>query len=191
MSPELPEILAVTFQIIDILDELGVRYHLGGSYAGAVHGVPRHIQGIDFVAALGEADVPPLLAALDPSFYVDAERIAKAVRTQSSAQLVHRSSGIMIYLFVRGGNAFDREELSRSQEIEVGERRIQVKSPEDTLLRKLQWYRSSGEISDRQWGDLQGLVATQRGRLDKEYVAKWAKVLEVEDLLQRLLGENG
>ena len=31
-----------------------------------------------------------------------------------------------------------------------------VSSPEDTLLAKLEWYRMGGEVSERQWRDVQG-----------------------------------
>jgi hypothetical protein len=63
-----------------------------------------------------------------------------------------------------------------------------VKTAEDTLLRKLEWYRLGGEVSDRQWSDVVGIVRTQAERLDGEYLRQWARVLEVDDLLTRALG---
>lgn len=58
-----------------------------------------------------------------------------------------------------------------------------VKSPEDTILRKLLWYRMGGEVSDRRWSDILGVVQVQGERLDRDYLAKWAPQLRVEDLL--------
>jgi hypothetical protein len=64
---------------------------------------------------------------------------------------------------------------------------VLVKSPEDTILRKLQWYRLGGETSDRQWTDILGIIRTQGDRLDRGYLRTWASTLEVGDLLERAL----
>jgi hypothetical protein len=55
------------------------------------------------------------------------------------------------------------------------------------LLAKLKWFRDGGEISDRQWSDISGLVYMQTGKLDLEYLNHWALQLGVEDLLARAL----
>lgn len=93
--------------------------------------------------------------------------------------------------FVAGDAPFDLEELRRSQTLSLASgHQVWVKSPEDTVLRKLEWYRMGGETSDRQWGDLRGLIATQRERLDGPYLFKWAEVLGVTDLLRLLLDQE-
>ena len=44
-------------------------------------------------------------------------------------------------------------------------------SPEDTVLAKLDWYRQGGEVSDRQWRYIIGVLAAQtRSRLDESSV---------------------
>ncbi len=35
-----------------------------------------------------------------------------------------------------------------------------VSTPEDVLLAKMRWYQDGGQVSDRQWGDIAGIVAT-------------------------------
>ena len=64
-----------------------------------------------------------------------------------------------------------------------------VKSGEDTVLRKLQWYDEGGRTSDRQWSDVLGVLKAQGSRLDREYLATWADELGVRDLLGRALIE--
>ena len=45
MSRELPEALAVALRVTDAPDKLWLRYHVGGSYASSIHGVPRQTPG--------------------------------------------------------------------------------------------------------------------------------------------------
>jgi hypothetical protein len=66
-----------------------------------------------------------------------------------------------------------------------------VTSPEDIILAKLEWYRMGGEVSERQWRDVLGVLKTRQGELDLSYLGKWAKELGVSDLLERALSEAG
>jgi hypothetical protein len=59
-----------------------------------------------------------------------------------------------------------------------------VATPEDSLLAKLQWYRDGGEVSDRQWSDIGGLIAINTA-MDWEYVNPWVARLGVTALLER------
>jgi hypothetical protein len=56
------------------------------------------------------------------------------------------------------------------------------------LLAKLQGYRAGGEVSELQWTDLTGILATNP-RMDRQYLAEWAVRLGVGDLLERAGGE--
>jgi hypothetical protein len=65
-----------------------------------------------------------------------------------------------------------------------------VATPEDTLLAKLEWFRMGGEASERQWRDVLGILLVQADKLDLIYLHKWAKELNVSDLLERALSES-
>jgi hypothetical protein len=67
---------------------------------------------------------------------------------------------------------------------------VYVTSPEDVILSKLEWYRMGGEVSDRQWRDVLGVLKTKSEELDLAYLRIWAKELKVEDLLERALKET-
>jgi hypothetical protein len=55
------------------------------------------------------------------------------------------------------------------------------------VLAKLRWYRAGGESSDRQWADVLGVLRVQAGGLDLDYMRRWAKNIDVLDLLERAL----
>ena len=102
MSRELPEALAVALRVTDAPDKLWLRYHVGGSYASSIHGVPRQTQDIDLVVELSDVAVGPLTADLSSDFYVDEDAARAAVRSKGSFNLIHYESGIKVDFFVRG-----------------------------------------------------------------------------------------
>jgi len=67
---------------------------------------------------------------------------------------------------------------------------LRVDTAEYTVLRKLEWFRRGGEISDRQWRDVIGIIRTQGLRLDRGELSTWAERLGVSDLLARALREG-
>jgi hypothetical protein len=131
-----------------------------------------------------------LIAALGSDFYADAEAARRALAQKSSFNVVHLSSGVKVGVFVLGDGAFDRSEFDRAEQTRLrGEENVlvRVKTAEDIILRKLQWCRLAGEVSDRQWGDVVGCL--EAGRRDVGYLRHWARELEVSDLLELALSQ--
>jgi hypothetical protein len=62
---------------------------------------------------------------------------------------------------------------------------IYLASPEDTILAKLEWYRMGGELSDRQWRDIVGVIQVQNERLNRDYLEQLSKEMGVSDLLAK------
>ena len=192
MTPELPEALQVALRVIEVLEELGAPYHVGGSYASSIHGVPRQTQDIDVVVDLPLVSANPLVSMIKDDFYVDEASVKRAIRDRTSFNVIHLDSGFKVDIFVRGDAPFDLEEFARHRAELVQtepERRIYVKTAEDILLRKLLWCQMGGEVSDRQWLDLLGIARTQGDDIDLRYVEHWARELGVRQLLDRLLAE--
>ncbi|HEX2466385.1 MAG TPA: hypothetical protein VHR17_17320 [Thermoanaerobaculia bacterium] len=187
MTPTQSEGLRVALRVIEIFNSLGVEYHLGGAYASSIHGVPRQTQGVDLVAKLVPEQIGPLLAALGSDFYADADSAQRALALRSSFNVRHLASGVNATIFCLGDSAFDRSEFERAELVRAfGEPApIRVKTAEDIVLRKLQWYRLGGEISERQWSDVVGCL--EAGVRDIEYLRHWAGRLGLTDLLEPAL----
>jgi hypothetical protein len=192
MSPDLPAPLTVVLGVIDVLEDLGARYHLGGSFASAVHGVPRQTLDADIVVELDQDRAAQLVATLKRDFYVDAGVAADAVSRRGSFNAIHLASGFKVDFFVMGNSKFDRNELDRSQLHQIVEepaRFAYVKTAEDTVLRKLQWFTDGGGVSDRQWRDVLGVILTGGNGLDRSYLREWADRLGLGRALEKALSE--
>ncbi|OGO36080.1 MAG: hypothetical protein A2Z03_10940 [Chloroflexi bacterium RBG_16_56_8] len=184
------EPIQVTMEVVDVLEQLGINYVIGGSLASALHGVARATMDSDIIAAFREEHVAPFVAALKSTFYVDEEMIRDAIRAHRSFNVIHLQSLFKVDIFVAKEREFDRLQIARRSAYLLSAERNQsayVASAEDTILAKLEWYRMGGEVSDRQWKDILGVIKVQADKLDREYLMHGADLLKVTDLLERAL----
>jgi hypothetical protein len=134
-----------------------------------------------------------LVAALSKDFYADDEMMKDAIEHKSSFNLIHYETAFKVDIFIRKSRAFDQMQLERRRMSVIAtdpEQSVYVTSPEDVVLSKLEWYRMGGEVSDRQWRDILGVLKTRAGELELDYLRKWAQELKVTDLLERAFAES-
>ncbi len=195
MAPEgLPDPLRVALAVAGILERLGVAYVTVGSFASSVHGEPRSTDDVDLVADLRPGDAAGLVGALGREWYVSADAVREAVARGASFNAVHLASGVKVDIFVVGADRFDAHRVASGGPVRVGEEPgavLRVDTAEHTVLRKLEWFRRGGEVSDRQWRDVVGVLRAQGARLDRRELAAWADGLGVADLLARALRDAG
>ncbi len=176
------------------LEGLGIPYVVVGSVASTLHGEPRGTLDVDLAVRLRSFEVDALCAALESEFYVDRPGMKEAVRTGLPCNLIHRATHVKVDLHVRPDEGIHAEERRRAQRIRLTgapDSTVNVASPEDTVLQKLLWFRKGGEVSDRQWRDVLGVLKARGAAIDLPYLREWAPRVGVLDLLDRALREAG
>jgi hypothetical protein len=184
------EATRITLLVTQTLERLGIPYAVGGSLASSLHGVMRSTLDVDILADMKPEHIPPLVTALSKEFYADDEMMKDAIGHQSSFNMIHYETAFKVDIFIRKTRAFDQIQLERRGTSVIAadpEQSVYVVSPEDVILAKLEWYRMGGEVSDRQWRDILGVMKIRADELDLGYLRKWAGELKVSDLLERAL----
>jgi hypothetical protein len=176
--------LAIARALGDALDVVGARWAVGGSVAASVHGVPRTTQDLDLVVGLRPTQAATFASAAT-GFFVDDVALRERLRAGRAYNVFHAATMTKVDLFPAVGR-FERNQLDRAAAIGG----VVVVSAEDAILAKLRWFRAGGEVSDRQWRDVLGVVAVQGARLDREHLGRWAEELGVADLLARALADG-
>ena len=181
-------------RVISALRDLQIDYALGGSMASSLLGIPRFTQDADLMVEPFEARESLLASSFGSDYYVSVPAIVEAIARRRSFNVIHTSTGFKADLFVRRDRPFEISAMHRRVAVELPDapnEPIHVLSAEDVILFKLEWYRLGGEVSDRQWNDILGLLNIQAGRLDRTYLQHWASELNVSDLLARVVQDAG
>ena len=171
-----------------LLEDLGIQYLVGGSVVSSYFGRPRTTEDADFVINLRSDLVERLVSRLEPDFYLSRSAIREALRDHGSFNAVSLETGLKVDFFVLGARPYDLEAFRRRSPRKMREEGgpvVMMKSAEDIVLRKLEWYRLGGEVSERQWQDVLGVLAVSGAGMDAAYLDRWAATLGVADLLAR------
>ncbi|MFZ1039931.1 MAG: hypothetical protein WCA79_00190 [Anaerolineales bacterium] len=187
------EPIEVTLKVTSVLERLGISYLIGGSLASTLYGMVRTTQDSDIIAEMRPEHILPFVSALQNEFFMDEEMIADSIQHNSSFNIIHRDTMFKVDVFIPRPRPFLQSQISRAQRQTFDlQSKISVNfaSAEDTVLSKLEWYRMGGEVSDRQWRDILGVLKTRAGELELDYLRQWSKELKVNDLLERALKES-
>jgi hypothetical protein len=190
-----PELIEALRPVVSVLDQLAVAYHLGGSVASSVFGMSRSTLDANLVADLKLDQVDSFVALLGEAYYASPEMIRDAILRRSSFNVVHNELAYKIDIFIPTAREFDQIAFTRARQEalidEPGARLFNVASPEDIVLRKLEWFAMGGRVSERQWLDTIGVLKVQAKSLDYDYLWEWAQELNLSELLQKALTDAG
>lgn len=188
-----PDLLKAIEPITKLFKVIGIQYLIGGSVASSMLGLSRTTMDVDIVSIITTNKVSDLYEGLKDKYYIDKEMIFDAIEKRSSFNIIHIESMFKIDIFILKDREYDKESFFRKKidSFREGENYVDIfiYSPEDIILNKLEWYKIGGEISERQWNDVKGVIKVQDKNLDLDYLIKWSKELKVNDLLEKVLNE--
>jgi len=176
-----------------LLQELGIRYVVVGSFASSARGQPRATMDADVVAEINRDHGSLLAKHLEADFYIDEKSIREAALSRGSFNAIHFETSFKIDIYVAKPGGFDEQQLLRRIPESLDPDSVApvyIATAEDTILAKLVWFQKGGEQSNRQWSDVRGVLAVQQGTLDLEYLEKWAGILGISDLLKKVIDET-
>lgn len=177
------EVLAA---LIGHLEAIGIPHMLTGSFASSIHGRPRTTHDADLVIEPTAEGLQRLVEALAASgFYVDQVVAMDALRLRRQFNVIDMGTAFKLDLIIRKERPFSRQEFSRRFRVDLPDGvSADLATPEDTILSKLEWAKKGG--SERQLEDARGVVEVRGTDLDRDYVERWARELDVLELWRRI-----
>lgn len=177
MSVELDIVRDVT----ERLTRAQIPFMITGSMAMNAYAEPRMTRDVDVVIEVGPANVPGIIEAFSPGYYIDPDAVREAVRAETMFNAIHEAWVFKVDLIVRKSAAFRAVEFARRRTLNIAGTATWVVSKEDLILSKLCWGAQSR--SEYQARDIRNLLKTD---CDREYLQKWATELGVLDYLSTI-----
>jgi hypothetical protein len=176
------ELQGLLDRLVRLLDAAGVPFMIAGSFASSAHGLPRTTQDLDVVVdPPGPEALETLVRSMSTDqYYVDRDAALDALRHRTMFNVVDHASGWKVDFIVRKNRAFSRDEFGRRMKFTLLDVPVYVASPEDTIVAKLEWSKQSGG-SERQRRDVAGILATVGAELDRDYIERWVRDLDLVD----------
>ena len=177
-------------KFVEVLDKLGIRYRVVGSVASTTYGDPRMTNDIDVVVDLPLEAVDSFCRCFPPEeYYCYQNAILEAVRERRQFNIIHYESGFKIDVFIPAQGPSHEAFLARGKQVTLLPGfDAWFASPEDVILKKLEYYREGG--SDKHVSDISGIMKVQGDRVDRAFIASSAERLGLaetwSDVLQRI-----
>jgi len=174
------------FSVIEKLEKLNIPYMIVGSIASMIYGEPRMTHDMDLVIDILPSDASKLEAVfpLEEFYCPPIEVIASEVVHRGQFNLIHHESGLKIDLVIRKDTEHARTEFSRRRKCPFWEGHDAcVASPEDVILKKLDFYRQ-GE-SQKHLHDIRGILAETP--LDQQYLDYWIDQLNLASEWKKII----
>jgi hypothetical protein len=168
------------------LNQGRVAYMLTGSMASNAWGIPRTTHDLDFVIQLPPSQITGFAKAFEHAdYYLDEASMRAAYRPPYQFNVIHIPSALKADFWMLRPVPFEQEMFRRRIEDHWFGESIWLATPEDVILHKLFWNQITP--SDRQLGDVAGVISVQHGKLDLTYLRAWAKELRLSAELEAVL----
>jgi hypothetical protein len=172
-------------ELVQKMNEHDIPYMITGSISSSLHGCPRATQDIDIVIAPTEKQLKSFVESLGSDYYVSIDAVRNAFVHNLMFNIIDNKYSLKADFIIRKKRPFSILEFERRCLSKIKDSEVWVTSPEDTILCKLEWAKDSR--SEKQFSDVLGVILVHWENIDRNYLLKWARELNVEDSLEQLL----
>ncbi len=174
-------------RLVETLERLNLTYLITGSIATILYGEPRFTNDIDVVVQLSLDQAEALIEAFPADeYYADLEQARLAIAHRGQFNIIHPTSGLKIDFMVPTMDEFDHSRFARAMRVRPTEDlQADFAAPEDVILKKLQYYAEGG--SEKHLRDISGILRISSTEVDRNYIARWARHLGVEEIWDLIL----
>lgn len=177
----------VIAELFNVLDELQIRFVVGGSFASGAWGNPRQTNDIDIAVRMTARDSESLIKLLGDDWISSEEEILRTLNEPDEFrmfQLLHVPSVFKVDVFVPHDDEFSQSYFRRVEVVDFLGTSSPCLSAEDIVIQKLRWYELGNRISDRQWNDIVQILELRGALIDSSYLDQWAIYFKLDDLLE-------
>jgi hypothetical protein len=174
-------------RVVEKLEQAGIDYAICGSMAASFYGVERSTQDADIIINPTREQLTNFFKLLGDAYYVSNEAAMGDLMQRTMFNVIDIENAWKADLIIRKQTDFSAEEFHRKRKENLLGKDLYILSPEDTVLSKLVWAKQSR--SELQHQDIMKILDVWAGQLDMKYLNKWAKVLNVEDDLNKCLSQ--
>ena len=178
--------------LIEIIEKLQkvcqknrIKMALAGGIAVGAYAIPRATYDVDGFILVSEDKMDLLLSSLiKQGFIYDKHKPIKIIQGKRFVTLLYSKYKMYIDLFVAEGD-FQTGMLKRAKKVKFNKIKINIISPEDLILLKLQAGR------ERDVEDVRGIISENISRLNFNYLKRWSRKLGVDLFLKEELESLG
>jgi hypothetical protein len=142
---------------------------------------------VDVVIDPTAPQLEAFVSGLGDTCYVSPEAAREALARRRMFNVIDANGTWKADLIIRKDRPFSREEFNRRRVVTFLDLRAAITSPEDVILSKLEWAKQGD--SERQLRDVAGVILGQWGTLDEPYLRRWARELDLADILDHVWAE--
>ena len=126
-----------------------------------------------------------LVGAFAGDYFIDEPAVRAVYQPPHQFNVIHVPSALKADFWLLRPVPFEQEMFRRRVRDEWFGQPLWLATAEDVILHKLHWNKITP--SERQLGDVAGVVAVQKGQLDEAYLRRWAADLGVLETLEDAL----
>lgn len=156
------------------LEQLRVRYLIGGSVAAMIYGEPRLTNDIDLLVFLRLEDLPKLRAAFPaPDFYVPPIPVmaAELDRARGQFNIIHAETNLKADFYQARRDELEVWAFRNARPYPFDTTNIMLAPPEYVIVRKLEYFREGG--SEKHLRDIRGMMNVTGESMDRAALEEW------------------